>query len=597
MTYVYVSQTSRGGSDANDGISPRTPKLTLAAASALLASAGDVLFVDRKSTFVGEKIDAVDGCYYDGWSWDYDVEGVPTLLSATNETRVEGNKAAIDRNSVAAGTYCIQCLDVDDVTIAGFNIIQGENVFIRRGACANIVLCNVIVTDPGVSSFTVYDDVSSVGSCTFYGCTSEGNSNGDGFTNRHDTADTAIGCLASGHDGISPAGDGWTSHNGSGWTLLRCISRNNTDGADMTGSGAHLITDSTFDSNLGDGVKTGSAAPLTIRGSTMNSNGGWGLRMDGSGAVVSERCTTNSNGQDGVTLTSTSNFTATHHTSNSNVAAGFRVIGTTTTRNFTRCVSNLNGTNGVHVTVPGTYTIDGHEAIANVGSGILFNPTSSSSVLNLYNSVLVSPTTGLSNRATLEVPTAAAATVLVEAYNNTFHNRHDGGAINHYSIFFGSTVTLTLDLVSNVFAAHMTNSRAYHIIMNGTVAVQAVAINRNVYKPVTSNHSRFRDGAVSTYTFATWQAVVGTPDLNSLNTDPAFYGLPADTIADHYRIPLLSSPAKTVAGSNLFSSGVSRDFRGRHRPSSGNWQAGAFLVGVSAGSRLNGGVLTHIFDD
>ena len=153
-----------------------------------------------------------------------------------------------------------------------------------------------------------------------------------------------------------------------------------------------------------------------------------------------------------------------------------------------------------------------------------------------------------------------------------------------------------MNLVSNVFETDPTNSRAYHIIMNGTVAVQAVAINRNVYKPVTSNHSRFRDGPASTYTFATWQAVVGTPDANSLNADPLFAATVAATMADYYRIQNTASPAKTVGGTNLFASGVSKDFRARDRLSTGAWQAGAFLVGLAAGGRVGGGVMMLLLD-
>lgn len=182
--------------------------------------------------------------------------------------------------------------------------------------------------------------------------------------------------------------------------------------------------------------------------------------------------------------------------------------------------------------------------IESTGGGTDTNPL-------IYNNLLVSgtgddPSDGLLNPGD-------SGTTGAKIYNNTFIGANDGSG---YCVIIDGTFTFKNNLCSGL---------AYAIYLGGAGVSQITASDFNLFY---QNLLGFNAGA-GAISFASWNALSGTPDVNSVN------GSNPNLSASF--IPTGTSP--TLAGTNLTSLGVAGldlDKAGLARPSSGAWYIGAY---------------------
>lgn len=128
-------------------------------------------------------------------------------------------------------------------------------------------------------------------------------------------------------------------------------------------------------------------------------------------------------------------------------------------------------------------------------------------------------------------------------YHNTFVNLSNAGKTNGYGIRFSdgtSNQVFKNNIIYQDSAVVGTFKAAYRIITAGDEAN-----NTFDYNCVRCEDTlRFAEVGASLYTFAEWQALTGSPDANSLNSDPVF-------VTEYTNLHLQSSSPCRNAGEDL----------------------------------------------
>lgn len=148
-----------------------------------------------------------------------------------------------------------------------------------------------------------------------------------------------------------------------------------------------------------------------------------------------------------------------------------------------------------------------------------------------------------------------ATTVGCKIYHNTFVNATTNGV----QVSTGASVTGNL-FRNNIIvqdAAVVGNARCYRMANDASIANNTYNNNLLFYPNNTdSNNVAIRTSPLTGYTFAQWQALSGTPDINSIYDDPDF-------VANYTNLHILtSSPCKNAGAIGL---GVTDDYDGLTR--------------------------------
>lgn len=258
---------------------------------------------------------------------------------------------------------------------------------------------------------------------------------------------------------------------------------------------------------------------------------------------------------------------------------------------------------------------------ADIGVGILFDGTGTHTlgdvqILNVvgYPVSITAACTVTMNRVAADQAAARGFSVVGGTLNirNSYLLIHSGSATGGGGLYLGAGGSVTFlnmvivnfsdDAIPNIYTAPTATSITMFNLISIAEGTNSVHVDGNAATALVDNNTYYPDGAAKfasssvafTANFATWQAAAAPIDANSQVADPLLRA-PADDLPNLSAVRLRPGSPCIGFGANL-QAFFTDSATGAKRPTSGAWDAGAF-VGTKAPALQASGIGMDIMEE